>query len=399
MSNLPLPVPTRRAGLDRLAHFVPGAAATYTFGRNTDPGPSKPGAVSRLSAHVRYRLITEQDVVAGVLARHSLNAAEKYVQEVFWRTYWKGWLEMRPFVWRRFLMERDVKRDALGSLPDLVRAEEGRTGIDCFDAWVSELIETGYLHNHARMWFASIWIFTLRLPWALGADFFLRHLIDADPASNTLSWRWVAGLQTAGKTYLATADNIARYTDGRFSPKGLAREAVALTEAPMESASRMPSPRSPDSQEPALLLVTPEDLNPESLILPGCGINAVVGLADRDLLWGDAAHRFVRPAVGDAAERASAQFGSSAVVHNKLDAGELLAAAQAAGVRQIITPYAPVGSIADALAQIAPQLAREGVLLCQVRRQWDEQLWPHAKRGFFPFKAQIPAQLEADGLI
>jgi deoxyribodipyrimidine photo-lyase len=66
---------------------------------------------------------------------------------------------------------------------------------------VQELVETGYLHNHARMWFASIWIFTLRLPWELGADFFLRHLLDGDAASNTLSWRWVAGLHTKGKHY------------------------------------------------------------------------------------------------------------------------------------------------------------------------------------------------------
>ena len=58
------------------------------------------------------------------------------------------------------------------------------------------------------MWFASIWIFTLRLPWELGANFFYDHLLDADPASNTLSWRWVTGLQTQGKIYLATENNI-----------------------------------------------------------------------------------------------------------------------------------------------------------------------------------------------
>ena len=50
------------------------------------------------------------------------------------------------------------------------------------------------MHNHVRMWFASIWIFTLNLPWQLGADFFMQHLLDGDPASNTLSWRWVAGI-------------------------------------------------------------------------------------------------------------------------------------------------------------------------------------------------------------
>ena len=79
-------------------------------------------------------------------------------------------------------------------------AVTGSTGIDGFDDWARELTHTGWLHNHARMWFAFIWIFTLELPWALGADFFLRHLVDGDPASNTLSWRWVAGLYTRAKS-------------------------------------------------------------------------------------------------------------------------------------------------------------------------------------------------------
>ena len=85
---------------------------------------------------------------------------------------------------------------------------------------LDELRTEGWLHNHTRMWFASIWIFTLRLPWPLGAALFEHHLKDADAASNTLSWRWVAGIQTPGKHYLARAENIARYTNGRFDPRG-----------------------------------------------------------------------------------------------------------------------------------------------------------------------------------
>ena len=95
----------------------------------------------------------------------------------------------------------------------------GATAIEPFNDWVRELKETGYLHNHARMWFASIWIHTLELPWYLGADFFLKHLLDGDEAVNTLSWRWVAGLHTKGKTYLARASNIEKYTNGRYSLK------------------------------------------------------------------------------------------------------------------------------------------------------------------------------------
>jgi deoxyribodipyrimidine photo-lyase len=228
-----LTAPTRRAALHRLAQFAPQAGESYAAGRNTDPGPNRPGAVSRLSPALRYRLITEQDVIARVLSRHSQAAAEKFIDEVCWRTYWKGWLEMRPEVWRRFVAERDAAREANAGSAALAAAEQGQTGIDAFDAWARELVTTGYLHNHARMWFASIWIFTLRLPWTLGADFFLRHLLDADAASNTLSWRWIAGLQTTGKTYLARADNISRYTEGRFAPIGLALEATALTEPPI----------------------------------------------------------------------------------------------------------------------------------------------------------------------
>ena len=219
---------SRQAALQRLDAFVPRAGAQYASDRNTDRGPGRPSAVSRLSPYLRYRLITEEETAALVLGWHGFAAADKFVQEVLWRTYWKGWLEMRPAMWHRFLAERDQQRQSFRNVRAVADAEAGLTEIEGFDDWARELVETGYLHNHARMWFASIWIFTLRLPWALGADFFLRHLIDADAASNTLSWRWVAGLQTVGKTYLATTKNIARYTNGRFAPKGLAREAIAL---------------------------------------------------------------------------------------------------------------------------------------------------------------------------
>ena len=84
---------------------------------------------------------------------------------------------------------------------------------------------------------------------------------------------------------------------------------------------------------------------------------------------------------------------------NSLDVATLVAAAQDAGVRQIVTPYAPVGPVADALRDLAPALAAEGISLVQVRRDWDTQFWPHAKKGFFPFKQQMPRLLAEAGLI
>jgi len=224
------PEPTRGAALARLDAFIARAGRDYARTRNFDFGPERRDNVSMLSPWLRHRLVLEEEVIARTLARHTLSAAEKFVQEIVWRTYFKGFLEQRPSIWRAYRRDVAALAERLEAEPrrraDYDAAVEGRTGIDCFDAWAGELLDTGYLHNHARMWFASIWIFTLRLPWQLGADFFLRHLLDGDPASNTLGWRWVGGLHTRGKTYLARADNIAKYTEGRFNPVGrLARSA------------------------------------------------------------------------------------------------------------------------------------------------------------------------------
>ena len=391
-------LPTRQAGLDRLAAFVPLAGRHYTDGRNSDPGPDLRGAVSRLSPYVRYRLVSEQEIVAQVLGRHSFADAEKFVQEVLWRTYWKGWLELRPVVWARYVEELDRQRQHFRGGRALAAAENGTTGIDGFDDWARELVETGYLHNHARMWFASIWIFTLRLPWALGADFFLRHLLDGDAASNTLSWRWVAGLQTVGKTYLATADNIERYSAGRFRPKGLATKAVALSEAPIEGARTLPASGVADTGAPALLLITPEDMGPETWLPGGLHVAGALAAHDADLLWGDAARAFVGGAAKDTAARVEAQCRCPVQLADKLDAATLVTAAHNAATRQIVTPYAPVGPVSDRLARLTTDLAREGIALVQLRRNWDSQFWPHAKKGFFPFKERIPALLREEGL-
>ncbi len=196
-------IPSRQAGLARLAGFVPAAGRAYANRRNTDYGPDDRGNVSVLSPYLRHRLVTEREVLEAVLARHALSTAEKFVQEVFWRGYFKGHLETRPAIWQRYREALAGQQAAVeggsGFARAYRRAIEGKTGIDCFDAWVEELLETAYLHNHTRMWFASIWIFTLQLPWELGADFTYRHFVDGDPASNTLSWRWWAGCTRAAR--------------------------------------------------------------------------------------------------------------------------------------------------------------------------------------------------------
>jgi hypothetical protein len=209
-----------------LNNFIQKDILSYSKNRNYDYGPERRSNVSVLSKYISHRVINEYDVIGSALSSYPLSKIEKYIQEVFWRIYWKGWLEHRPMVWSDYLSYTYSDNNNA----DYNNAIEGNTGIACFDSWVAELKDKNYLHNHTRMWFASIWIFTLNLPWQLGANFFMRHLFDGDSASNTLSWRWVAGLQTVGKHYLATSSNISKYTNNKFEPKNLNEDASPLTD-------------------------------------------------------------------------------------------------------------------------------------------------------------------------
>ena len=310
--------PSREAGLDRLHDFVPHAGKAYAAKRNADSGPGRKDGVSMLSPYIRHRLVSEYEVAESVLTKWAPSTAEKFIQEVFWRTYWKGWLQMRPSVWQAFVRERDNDRARVeanaGLTRALLEAEEGRTGIECFDDWSRELVATGYLHNHVRMWFASIWIFTLKLPWALGADFFLRHLLDADPASNTLGWRWVAGIQTPGKTYLARPDNIEKYTDGRYRPEGLATRAEAIRDERPPKAGELPALPKMATGGRALLLLHGDDLTgfdalPNGVAIAG-GLVAAGAHADHPWPFGDKAAGFLQHA---AAERCRARRVSPVV--------------------------------------------------------------------------------------
>ncbi|MGY6628340.1 MAG: aldo/keto reductase [Oceanicaulis sp.] len=402
-----LPAPTRAAGLARLEAFIPAMGGVYAAHRSEDLGPQDRSNVSLLSAHVRRRILREDELVRAAIAAHGPEGAESFIQEVCWRTYWKGWLEMRPSVWSDYqagladdlhALERD------GALAQRYAAAiEGRTGLEYFDAWARELKESGYLHNHARMWAASIWIYTLGLPWRLGSDWFLRHLVDADPASNTLSWRWVCGLQTQGKTYLARASNIARFTGGRFNPPALdlAAEAPPLAEDPDHPPPvRVARPARPDAGAPAFLLITGEDMHPESWGVEGLDVRGAAALdasaALSPLPIGEAANAFTRAAFDDARQRAASAFGCAVSEASSMEA--VIALAREAGARQIITQRPCQGPARAALDSAAPALETAGLTMCELRRDWDQAFFPHAKKGFFKLKKAIPPVLESLGL-
>ncbi len=207
---------SRAKALNQLNNFVENNLGEYSKLRNFDFGPEKRSNISCLSPYITHGIINEQEVIQKALSKFSFSKNEKFIQEVLWRTYWKGWLELRPSVWADYLIELNQIKNEFKDNKDYIAAIEGKTKVDCFNEWVKELKENNYLHNHTRMWFASIWIFTLELPWQLGAEFFMQHLYDGDAASNTLGWRWVAGVQTQGKHYLASEWNIKKFTNNRF---------------------------------------------------------------------------------------------------------------------------------------------------------------------------------------
>jgi len=365
--------------------------------------------VSVLAPYVRARLVTEDEILRAVLARHSLSGAEKFVQEVLWRTYWKGWLESRPLVWTHYRRDLDAALARLAREPDRARmvaeAVEGRTGIPAFDAWAHELVEAGYLHNHARMWFASIWIFTLQLPWEIGADFFMRHLLCGDPAANTLSWRWVAGLQTRGKTYLATPGNIRRYTNGRLDPGSrLATEAHAI-DGPAYSPGKLPELNvDVRSNESALLVLHDDDVGAESLDLGGLDIVGSIGFCAAEgrspqPVSSDVT-AFAKAAIRDALGRAPHGAPDSIVAAGDpyAPALALIASARACNARAIVMPFAPVGPVRDAMTAMQPHLAAANLPVFEIGRAFDATIWPFATRGFFNLKDKIPSVLATLGI-
>ena len=215
---------TREGALKKLNDFIENEIVYYNSKRNFDFGPTERKNVSCLSPYITHRLITEYETVEKVLKKRPYQKVEKYIQEIFWRVYWKGWLELRPKVWTDFIEDlKNIKDDK-----KIEEALNGKTEIACFNDWVKELKEYNYLHNHTRMWFASIWIFTLKLPWQKGAELFLKYLLDGDAASNTLSWRWVGGLQTKGKNYSAQSWNIEKFTNKKYQNVKLIENALSL---------------------------------------------------------------------------------------------------------------------------------------------------------------------------
>ena len=179
------------------------------------------GAVTQLSPYIRHGVLSLAEVREAVFdqlrqRRQQREDGATLIEELGWRDFWQR-------MWTGLGDQINDNQEELNTghdpnsygrnVPDDIRT--GRTGLACMDRFQADLVETGWLHNHARLWLAAYVVHWRRVHWKAGADWFLRHLLDGDPASNHLSWQWVAS-SFSHKPYFFNRENLERYSQGRF---------------------------------------------------------------------------------------------------------------------------------------------------------------------------------------
>ncbi len=367
---------SRAKALNQLNNFVENNLSEYSRLRNFDFGPEKRSNISCLSPYITHGIINEQEVIRKALSKFSFSKNEKFIQEVLWRTYWKGWLELRPNVWTDYLAELNQIKNEFQNNQNYLSAIDGKTDIECFNAWVNELKDNNYLHNHTRMWFASIWIFTLELPWQLGAEFFMQHLYDGDAASNTLGWRWVAGVQTQGKHYLASEWNIKKFTKNRF-------ENIKLNENVPPKISEKSyqiikqSFTNPQNIENKNLLIFENNLSFEITDFKDNSFKKIYLVSNknenRSIKLSEKLVKFKSQLIEDQGQRLKDQ----SIDYQIVDIGELTNIENCYGL------YPTVGENLDFLNS-------NNLKIDFLYRNLDQLAWQYCNKGFFNFKNYIP---------
>ena len=369
---------SRVEAVEELNQFIENNLLEYSKLRNFDFGPQKRENTSCLSPYVTHGLIDEVEIISKSLKRFSFVKNEKFIQEVLWRVYWKGWLELRPNVWTDYLQELKDIKDKFKNNKDYLNAIEGKTSFECFNEWVDELKKFNYLHNHTRMWFASIWIFTLNLPWQLGAEFFMKHLFDGDAASNTLGWRWVAGIQTQGKNYLATEWNIKKFTNNRFQNIKINEEVAPKIAEKIYSISER-SFTNPHLLEDRMLLVFDNNLSMEFGDFKSHNFKKILIISStnetRQIQLSDNTENFKNLLINDQLNRLKEKSITTEVV--KID--------ELKNIKEpVYALYPTIGENLDYLR--LNQLTN----IKFIYRELDQFSWQFCNKGFFNFKNHIP---------
>lgn len=175
------------------------------------------GKVTRLSPYIRYGVLSLAEVRDVAIATvQNPDDAEKLIQELGWRDYWQRlYAEKGDGIWKDQEEYKTGYAAKVYALELPADVERGTTGMVCIDSFSREMQETGYLHNHARMWMAAYLVHWRHIRWQVGAKWFLQHLLDGDPASNNLSWQWVAST-FSHKPYFFNRENLEKYTNGVY---------------------------------------------------------------------------------------------------------------------------------------------------------------------------------------
>ena len=367
---------SRAKAVEKLNQFVENNLFEYSKLRNFDFGPDNRSNISCLSPYITHGIINELEVIDKSLKKFSFTKNEKFIQEVLWRTYWKGWLELRPNVWSDYLVELNNLKNEFKNNQNYLNAIEGKTNLECFNQWVNELKENNYLHNHTRMWFASIWIFTLELPWQLGAEFFMQHLYDGDPASNTLGWRWVAGIQTQGKHYLASEWNIKKFTNNRF-------QNIKLNENTPPKVSEKSYPLikrefiNPKNIEEENLLIFENNLSFEITDFKENRFKKIYIVSNknenRSIKLSEKLEKFKSLLMDDQRQR----------LKNKSIDCEIIDISEIKNIENYYSLYPTVGENLD-------YLNSNNIKINFLYRNLDQLAWQYCNKGFFNFKSYIP---------
>ncbi len=193
----------RLAALTKLANVD-----ALSYGRNRN---FLNGSVTHLSPYLRHGCLTLNETFAAIKQKFGLSA-ENLLMQLAWRDYWQRVWTVRG---NAIYSEMEPPKVALGYAPLSEPVKQGKTGLPCMDAFIADLLTTGYVHNHARMWLASYIVHHLKIDWREAADWFEAHLLDGDKASNHLSWQWVASTFSS-KPYYFNKENLARYTGEKY---------------------------------------------------------------------------------------------------------------------------------------------------------------------------------------
>ena len=375
-----------------LDEFIKYKMKDYKNLRNFDYGVENPlKVVSGLSPFISKGIIKEKKILKEIYK--SNNPCEKYIQEVFWRVYWKGWLEQNENVWEDY--KKQLKIEQIKITEDknydlYKKAINGNTGIKPFDSWIIQLKSKGYLHNHARMWFASIWIHYFSLHWTLGANLFYENLLDADIASNILSWRWVAGIQTKGKKYIASVENINKYSLNNFKKFSLPTiKNIEINDNIKHSSSRnFEKYTNVELKKSSAILILENNLNLDFIKKYKDDIKYYIFLNFKSNDISNSSYKlsFHRCCEKDFIDICKKKKISISTFIINIQEKEFLEFLKKNKIKNIYSEYINIGYERDYIKKIKPILNKNSIYLYEILDSFYASAWRYCNKGYFNFK-------------